>query len=183
LGHLNVLGYENVYFSRRGDNTGGEAVNMRHGLFDDELVAGFTTSPKTRPLMLAKMEEFIRNKTITIYSKRFLEEIRTFVWNNGRAEAQRGHSDDLTLAAAIGIWMRDTYLTPAFADSRVSEKMMAGIGMTRTQNNQIPGASKDPYRSPKSVWMGVSGAPNSERVGMSTRIQNGKSIDFSWLIK
>ena len=183
LGHVGVLGYENVYFSRKGDNTGGEAVNMKWGAFDDELVPGFTTSSKTRPLMLAKMEEFIRNKSLTMNSKRYAEEIKTFIWNNGRAEAQRGHSDDLTMAAAIGVWMRDTYLMPQFAHSGMNEKLLSGIGMTRTYNNQIPGASKDPVHARKNVWMGVTGAPNGERIGVKRRLPGGKEVDFMWLLK
>jgi hypothetical protein len=34
----------------------------------------------------------------------------TFIWNNGRAEAMRGYNDDLVMALAIGLWVRDTAL-------------------------------------------------------------------------
>ena len=39
-------------------------------------VAGFTMSMKTRPLVIAKFEEFVRNKLITINSMRLVNEIK-----------------------------------------------------------------------------------------------------------
>jgi hypothetical protein len=46
-------------------------------------------------MILAKLEEFIRNNIISIYSSRLLNEIKTFVWNNNKPEAMRGYNDDL----------------------------------------------------------------------------------------
>ena len=53
-------------------------------------VPGFTTSGKTRPMILAKLEEFIRNDIIKIHSSRLLNELKTFVWNNNKPEARKG---------------------------------------------------------------------------------------------
>lgn len=184
LSHLGVLQYENVYFSRRGDTETGEPVNMKWGTYDDQLVPGFTTSPKTRPLILAKLEEFVRLKQLRIFSKRFVEEIKTFVWNAGRAEAQRGHNDDLVMAAAIGAWIRDTYLMPAFANRGTSEKMLESIQLDRTYNTQIPGANKDPrHADPKPGAMQIGTYMNGGSNSMSVRLPRGKIADFSWLLK
>lgn len=182
LGHLGVLGYENVYFSKKGDTENGQGVNMKWGAFSDDLVPGFTTSPKTRPLILSKMEEFIRNKQLIIRSKRFVEEVKTFVWNGGRAEAQRGHNDDLVMAAAMGAWIRDTYLLPVYAQRGVQEKMLNGIGMNRTFNDQIPGASKDPRHERKDAFVQI-GTYMKDRNSMQVRLPRGKEADFSWLLK
>ena len=73
-------------------------------------VPGFTTSMKTRPLIVAKLEEFVRNELITINSPRLYNEMKTFVWNNGRPEAMRSYNDDLIMSCAIGCWVRDTAL-------------------------------------------------------------------------
>jgi len=73
-------------------------------------VPGFTTSSKTRPLIVAKLEEFIRNKLINIYSSRVVNEFKTFIWHNNRAQAMRSYHDDLVMALAIGCWVRDTAL-------------------------------------------------------------------------
>ena len=60
-------------------------------------------SMKTRPLVIAKFEEFIRNKLITINSMRLANEIKTFVWHNGRPQAMRSYNDDLVIAARLGV--------------------------------------------------------------------------------
>ena len=73
-------------------------------------IAGFTTSTRTRPIIVAKLEEFIRNKLITIYSQRLLKEITTFIWYNGKPQAMKGYNDDLVMALAIACWVKDTAL-------------------------------------------------------------------------
>ena len=62
-------------------------------------------------MIVAKMEEFVRNKLITIYSKRLLDEMNTFVWQHGKPQAMKKYNDDLIMACAIGCWVRDTALT------------------------------------------------------------------------
>ena len=90
-------------------------------------MAGFTTSLKTRPLLVAKFEEFIRNKIITIYSSRLRAELDIFVWNNGRPEAQRGYNDDLVIACAIGCWVRDTAILENQRDLAYKKAMLGSI--------------------------------------------------------
>ena len=58
---------------------------------------GVYVSMKTRPLIIAKFEEFIRNNYLKINSKRLMNELTTFIWNHGRAEAQRSYNDDLVM--------------------------------------------------------------------------------------
>ena len=69
--------------------------------------AGFNTNGKTRGTILSKLEEVIRNKQIIIKSSRFYEELKTFSWKTGRAEAKRGFNDDLVMSMAIGSWLFD----------------------------------------------------------------------------
>ncbi len=45
---------------------------------------------------------------MTIRSKRLLEEMKVFVWKNGRPEAQTGYNDDLVMSFGIGMYLRDT---------------------------------------------------------------------------
>jgi hypothetical protein len=97
-------------------------------------VAGFTTTSKTRPLIVAKMEEFIRNNLIKIYSSRLLAEMKTFVWNNGRAEAMRSYNDDLIMSFAVGCWVRDTALS---ANQRDAEYAKAFIGSITKNTNEL----------------------------------------------
>lgn len=75
-----------------------------------KMTAGFGVSAKTRPLIIAKMEQYFREKEIKIYSKRLLDELFVFIFNNLRAEAMSGYNDDLVISLAIGLWIRDTAL-------------------------------------------------------------------------
>ncbi len=107
LEKLAEKGYPNVYHSVKSTH---EFIESYEAESRTNAVAGFTTSSKTRPLIIAKLEEFIRNKLITVRSNRTLQEMKTFVWNNGRAEAMRSYNDDLIMSLAIACWVRDTAL-------------------------------------------------------------------------
>ena len=74
------------------------------------MVAGFTTTMKTRPLIIAKLEEFFREDSVLVRSNRLIDELFTFIYHNNRAEAMPGYNDDLVMAFAIGLWVRDTAL-------------------------------------------------------------------------
>jgi hypothetical protein len=67
-------------------------------------------SVRTRPLVIAKMIEYIREKGVTIQSKRLIGEMRVFVWKNGKPQAQTKYNDDLLIACATALYVRDTAL-------------------------------------------------------------------------
>ena len=107
LEKLVTLGYSNLYYSVKSTH---EYINAIQGEYLDKAVAGFSTTTKTRPLVVAKLEEFIRNKILTTYSTRVYHEFKTFIWNNGKPQAMRSYNDDLIMSLAIGCWVRDTAL-------------------------------------------------------------------------
>ena len=37
--------------------------------------------------------------------------METFIWDNGKPQAMRGYNDDLTMALAIGCWVKDSVFT------------------------------------------------------------------------
>lgn len=100
--------YKNFYYSSRSDQETVESYMSKYER--DKLVPGFTMSLRTRPLVIAKMMEYIREKSCTIRSKRLLSELRVFVWKNGKAQAQPGYNDDLVMSFATGLYVRDTAL-------------------------------------------------------------------------
>ena len=99
--------YSNIYFSVKSTHEYIEPHLAEHA---SNSVPGFTTTMKTRPLIIAKLEEFIRNQLIILHSSRLLNEMKTFIWNNGKPEAMRGYNDDLVMSLAIACWVRDTAL-------------------------------------------------------------------------
>ena len=134
---LEELEYPNLYYSIKGTH---EYVDSNSAQFKSGTVAGFTTSSKTRPLIVAKLEEFIRNKLITIYSNRLYNEFKTFIWNNGKPQAMRSYHDDLVMSLAIGCWVRDTALTVSQRNSNYKKACLDSmIFSTSKLNTRIPG--------------------------------------------
>tara|TARA_R110001592_G_scaffold61696_1_gene188496 strand:+ start:45 stop:1631 length:1587 start_codon:yes stop_codon:yes gene_type:complete len=129
LEKLKEMRYPNLYHSVKSTH---EFVEEYQADQMSNAVPGFSMTSKTRPLIVAKLEEFIRNNLIKIYSSRLLSEMKTFVWNNGRPEAMRSYNDDLIIACAIGCWVRDTALTANQKDAEYAKAFIGAI--TKTSN-------------------------------------------------
>ena len=104
LTKLQEKGYPNLYYSKKSTHEHVESYQAEMA----GVIPGFTTSSKTRPLVISKLEELIRNKLLNIKSKRLYNEMETFVWNNGKPQAMKKHNDDLIMACAIGCWVKET---------------------------------------------------------------------------
>jgi len=91
---------------------------------------GFSTTSKTRPLIISKLEQYIREKSVTIRSERTITELFTFIWNGNRAEAMRGYNDDLTMSLSIGLWVRDTALRLRQEGIDLTKQTLGGIGQS-----------------------------------------------------
>jgi hypothetical protein len=113
----------------------------------EQTVPGFTTSVKTRPLVISKMESYIREKAFTFRSKRLLEELRVFIWMNGKAQAQNGYNDDLVMALGMGLFTRDTAMKFYEQGMDLNRAMVSNI--TRTSYGyagpSMPGGQQNPY--------------------------------------
>jgi len=101
-------GYSNLYYSPRTEADSAQSYLEKWE--KDNLIPGFITSVRTRPLMIGKLESYIREKSLTIRSKRLLEELKVFIWKNGKAQSQNGYNDDLVMAMSMGMYIRDTSL-------------------------------------------------------------------------
>jgi hypothetical protein len=103
-------GYRNLYYSPKGGDTLTVESYFQRYENNPNLTPGFTMSLKSRPLVINKFREYIGDRSVIIQSKRLLEEMKVFIWKNGRAEAQGGYNDDLVMAFGIGMYLRDTSL-------------------------------------------------------------------------
>ena len=70
---------------------------------DNKLTPGFSINERNRPLIISKLESYFREKIITVRSLRTLNELKTFVWRSGRAEAMKNHNDDLVIALGTAL--------------------------------------------------------------------------------
>ena len=137
LEKLKDMQYKKLYYSIKSTHEYVEAYLAEH---DERAVPGFTTSTKTRPLIVAKLEEYVRNKLINIHSNRVFHELKTFIWHNGKPQAMRSYNDDLVMSLAIACWVRDTALTENERDMAYKKAMLGGVfKSTTTMNTQIKG--------------------------------------------
>jgi hypothetical protein len=97
------------------------------------LVAGFSTTSKTRPLIISKLTDYFREKSIIIRSARLIDELFTFIYMNGRAEAMKGYNDDLVMAISIGLWVRDTALRLRQEGIDLTKQAVSGITSNTSQ--------------------------------------------------
>jgi hypothetical protein len=105
-------GYKNLFYMSK-DLKYIDVENQmtnRYRAEDRGLVAGFSTTSKTRPLIISKLTDYFREKSVIVRSSRLIDELFTFIYMNGRAEAMKGYNDDLVMAFSIGLWVRDTAL-------------------------------------------------------------------------
>ena len=67
---------------------------------------GFITSSTTRPLILDNLAELLRNNMLVLYSRTWLDQALSFVYNDaGRPEAQGNKKDDSIIAQAVGCFV------------------------------------------------------------------------------
>jgi hypothetical protein len=155
--------YSNLYYSQRS----GEAnANSYFDRYQDnsKMVAGFTMSSKTRPMIIGKFQEYIGDKGVTIQSRRLIEEMKVFIWKNGRAEAQGGYNDDLVMAFGMGMYVRDTAL----------KFKQRGIDLTKQSLNNMT-VNRTPYQG------GYGGGYGQVKNPYSMDTPDGKE-DISWLL-
>jgi len=137
-------GYRNLYHSPKSDQLTAESyLKVFEG--NSDMTPGFTMSMRTRPLVVNKFREYVGDRSVTIQSKRLLEEMKVFVWKNGRPEAQTGYNDDLVMAFGIAMYLRDTSLK---FQQHSHDMTRAALGsMKKTTYNGVYGAGniKNPY--------------------------------------
>jgi len=97
-----------------------------------KMVPGFTMSSRTRPMIVGKFQEYLSDKGVTFQSKRLLEEMRTFIWRNGRPEAQGGYNDDLVMAFGIAMYIRDTALKFRQRGIDITKNALNNMSVNRT---------------------------------------------------
>jgi hypothetical protein len=105
--------YPNLYYSYKNDPFLDENIHLRkaYDLVDKEnMIPGLTTTTKLRPVLVSRLEGYFREFGIDIKSRRLLNELRVFVWKDGKPQAQRGYNDDLVMALGMALYVRDTSL-------------------------------------------------------------------------
>lgn len=104
-------------------------LNKGYDLKDkSQMVPGFTTTSRTRPLIISKLDTLMREKAPIIKSKRLIDELYVFVWKGSRPEAQVGYHDDLVMSFSIALWVRDTALRLRQEGIELNKKALGHFG-------------------------------------------------------
>jgi hypothetical protein len=121
----------NLYYSPKSENNANSYFEKY--MDTSKMTAGFTMSSRTRPMVIGKFQEYIGDKGVTFQSKRLVEEMRVFVWKDGRGEAQQGYNDDLVIAFGIAMYIRDTALKYKQRGIDITRNALNNITVNRTQ--------------------------------------------------
>jgi len=145
-------------------------VNNKYRAQDRNMVPGFSTTMKTKPLIIAKMEEYTREKLVKLYSNRLLDELFVYIYKNSKTEAMEGYNDDLVMSYAIALWVRDTALRLQTDRNTQQWAMMNSMLDSNGNKTQADGFQK-----------GTPGHPNKNPYEID--LGNGEKEDLTWLIK
>jgi hypothetical protein len=154
--------YRNLYYSPTNNR---DTVESYMTKFErDKLVPGFTMSSRTRPLVIAKMIEYVRDKGVLIQSKRLLSEMRVFIWKNGKAQAQDRYNDDLIMCFGTALYVRDTALRLRQQGMDLARASLSSFSNLNSRNQAVMTVGK-PINNPYLIK-----TPGGEE-------------DISWLLK
>jgi len=108
---LNDLAYENLYYEAKKKT---------------QSVPGIKMGPSNRGVILETLQHRLMNGTLRINSRRFVNELSTFVFSaqKRRAEAERGKHDDAIMAMCIALHIRDERLRGIPIGSEIPEEMV-----------------------------------------------------------
>jgi hypothetical protein len=148
---------------------------------EKKMTPGFTTSNKSKPLLISKLESYFRNKEVIIHSKRLVEELQVFIWKSGavssKAEAMDGYNDDLVMSLGIGLWIRDVALRLRKDSETITRTILDRIGST--SNEQVKGNMQSLYRNTNPFGT----QPNPWQMKVGGHGSSQQPIDLTWLLK
>jgi hypothetical protein len=139
---------------------------------ENRSVPGFTTTGATRPLIISKLEAYFRERVVDIRSIRTINELKTFIWEKGKAQAAENYNDDLTMALGIGFWVRDTAL----------KLRQEGVIMTKSLIDKIHVEQSAEQKLP-ALYTGRSAFTGLTPWQMKTGGKPGDVADLTWLLR
>ena len=158
-------GYENLFYQEKNHLVVDEdnKHTNRYRSIDKNKIPGFTTTLKTKPLIVAKMEEYTREKMVKLKSTRLIDELFVFIYKNSKTEALEGYNDDLVMSYSILLWIRDTAIRIQSERNELQSSMLGAIG---TLNEKVPIMTNNnkPKNNPYEIDI------------------NGEKEDLSWLL-
>lgn len=146
----------------------------------NDILPGFSTQGNTRPLILTKLEEMIRNRAIRIYSKRTYAQLHSLVWNNGKPVAQGKNHDDLVMSLAIGAWICGGAYNISEKASEMARALLNATSKFSRSQEDLPGGihNVQPLVDPNIKGLNPR---NVFKPRSHTEVRHADASDFSWL--
>jgi hypothetical protein len=135
--------YQNLYYSPKEGMVMDAETYLQRNYDNDisKMVPGFSTNVKYRPLVINSFVNMVEKKVLIVHSERSINEWRSFIWGkDGKARAQKGSNDDLTIPKGIFGFLRDTAIRFSQEGKTISNAMLSNFVMKTgsTNNNTIP---------------------------------------------
>jgi hypothetical protein len=134
------IDYPNLYYSIKGNPHPDPNMYLRKGINlddKDKMVPGFSTTSKSRPLLIDRLITLLEEKELIIHSKRLINEMNVFVWKNGKAQARSGYNDDLIMAYAIGLFVQSYALKIRQAGIDLTKATLGNFGKTKEKKEEF----------------------------------------------
>ena len=139
---------------------------------------GYAITPKSRPVMLAKLQEFLNKGYLKIRSKRFANELLTFVVANGKPQASKGKNDDLIMAMALAVWIRDVCPDFGFDNSQIDlAKLYSFITVNSTSLSSVVSSDEAKVEEKRNKIR------EQLEKEMFREMPGGHRVDLSWIYK
>lgn len=138
------------------------------------IIAGFRTTSTNRPVFLAKFQEFLSKKYLIVNSSRLANELMTFIIINGKPQAAKYRNDDLVMAMAIGVWVRE--FCPDFGEAAydlVSLYRAVSVSSKSSEDLMLNDTERASLRKEK--------IRDQLRKQMTLEMPGGESVDMSWI--
>lgn len=142
-------------------------------------IVGFQVSRASRPMIVKSLISHMREKTLKLNSPRTAAEFSTFVMKGDKPQAEKGHNDDLIIALAGALYIRDTEYQNIVKTKGIYKEMLGSIFFS--SNNKLNVESSGGVRP--------DGSGENNNVSIFTNYQNGMASDpmddedLSWLYK
>ncbi len=158
---------------------------------DPKMLPGFPTTAKTRPQMLTKLSEMIREKKLKVYSDRLQSQLQSFVWHGSRAEASKDSYDDLIMGLAIGCWLIEGNAGLSQHSIDMAYAMLKATSLSRTTTEQHARLSTineaRPLVNPNIMGINAQSLyrpKHADAVSPNDPVTKTKDFkDFNWLLK
>lgn len=169
------LGYKSLYY-HDGKKNLGKVKDMEKYVRDKDKMPGFQAQAVREP-MITKFEEMVRLNAVKIRSKRLIDEMKTFIFKNGKPDHMDGYHDDLIMALAMVLYVHQFAFKELEKLESKTKAMLSGwVSSASRGSNVDPNSAFTPKSMRK---QGTTGRPNFDH--QTRKNMQDPNGDYLWL--